>query len=186
MSEWRGTSERMNGNYWANEGKKWTNEEERVCVNEVTGFPIVISPLQERLYRINFLFVTSYTANCWPTFTISDKKLKQNGNGDQRQSISPPIQTNKAAPIKSLPQRPPMLQRSKRLVPSIDVSVQQTLNEHSMAPLVIEQNSAVKINASEPYASYNILSPRARTTLKVDFHSPRTASDDSSGSRKVS
>lgn len=85
-----------------------------------------------------------------------------------------------------------MLQRSKRLVPSIDVSVQQTLNEHPIAPIVIEQqqksdqNSAVKLYASEPYASYNILSPRARTTLKADFHSPRTGSDDSSGSRNVS
>lgn len=82
-----------------------------------------------------------------------------------------------------------MLQRSKKLVPSIDVSVQQTLNEHAMVPLVIEQkseqNSAVKQYASEPYASYNILSPRARTTLKADFHSPRTGSDDSSGSRNV-
>ncbi len=82
------------------------------------------------------------------------------------------------------------MQRSKRLVPSIDVSVQQTLNEHPIAPLLIEQKSdqisAVKLYASEPYASYNILSPRAlRNTLKAD-HSPRTGSDESSSSRNVS
>lgn len=121
---------------------------------------------------------------------FADKKLKLNGNSDQRQPISPPTLSNKQTSIKSLPQRPPMLQRSKRLVPSIDVSVQQTLNEHTIAPLVIEQksdqNSAVKLYASEPYASYHILSPRARTTLKVDFNSPRTGSDESSGSRNVS
>ncbi|XP_037029345.1 uncharacterized protein LOC119069403 isoform X2 [Bradysia coprophila] len=114
-----------------------------------------------------------------------DKKLKLNGNSDQRQS--PPIASNKPTSIKSLPLRPPTLQRSKRLVPSIDVSVQQTLNEHPMVPLVIEQKSdqisAVKLYASEPYASYNILSPRARNTLKADFYSPRTGSDESSGSR---
>lgn len=115
--------------------------------------------------------------------------MKLTGKSDQRQTISPPTFSNKPTSIKLLPQRPPMLQRSKKLVPSIDVSVQQTLNEHPISPLVIEQkseqNSAVKQYASEPYASYNILSPRARTTLKADFHSPRTGSDESSGSRNV-
>lgn len=123
------------------------------------------------------------------SLNISDKKLKLNVNSEQRQS--PTTSSSKPLSLKSsLPQRPPALQRSKRLVPSIDVSVQQTLNEHAIVPLVIEQKAdqigAVKLNASEPYASYNILSSRARaSTLKSDRHSTQTGSGESSGNQNV-
>ncbi|KAJ6642999.1 hypothetical protein Bhyg_07955, partial [Pseudolycoriella hygida] len=90
-----------------------------------------------------------------------DKKLKLNGNSDQRRPNSPSTASNKSTSTKLLPQGPPTLQRSKKLVPSINVSVQQTLNEHSVASLVIEQKS----------------------TLKRDPHSPRKCSDESSGSQ---
>lgn len=108
-------------------------------------------------------------------------------SSDQRQPSSSP--TNKQTLVKSLPERPHKLQVSKRLVPSIDVSVQQTLNEHTVAPLLIEkksnQNSAAKIYASEPHASYYMPSSAARSTLKFDFNSTRTVADESSGSRNV-